>query len=192
MSKQTIWNYLKTHTSLPEVSIAGIMGNMECESNCESCRLQGDFTNDRSTSIAYAKAVNTGTKSVDTASRDGLGFGLCQWTFWTRKANMINSCRSQGKGIGDEEAQLAFMLAEMQMEFTNMWSRLLVCTTIEDAAGLVCREYERPDVLNITARAKAGQKIYDEFHGTTPTPEPEPMGRDAIIDAIYELLEKLR
>lgn len=192
MSKQTIWNYLKSHTDLPDVSIAGIMGNMESESNCEACRVQGDFTNDRSTSIAYAKAVNTGEKSEAQFCKDALGWGLCQWTYWSRKQNLLNSCRSQGKGIGDEEAQLAFMLAEMQMEFTNMWRRLLVCTSITDAAGLVCREYERPAVLNITDRAKYGQQIYNTYHGTTPEPTPEPMGRDAIIDAIYELLEKLR
>jgi len=190
MSKQTIWNYLKTHTQLPEVSIAGIMGNMEAESNCEACRVQGDFTNDRSTSIAYAKAVNSGEKTAMQFSKDSLGWGLCQWTYNTRKLNLLNSCRSQGKGIQDEEAQLAFMLAEMQMEFTNMWNRLLSCTTIADAAGLVCREYERPAVLNITDRTKFGLQIYDKFHGTEP--QPEPMGRDAIIDAIYELLEKLR
>ena len=172
MSKQTIWNYLKQHTDLPEVSIAGIMGNMEAESNCESCRLQGDFSTDRSASKTYANAINTGAKSVDAASKDGQGFGLCQWTFPSRKVNMINSCRSQGKGVEDEEAQLTFMLAEMQMEFSNMWSRLLSCATIADAAGLMCREYERPAVLNITDRTKYGQQIYNQFHGSTPAPDP--------------------
>ena len=192
MSKQTIWNYLKTHTSLPEVSIAGIMGNMEAESNCESCRVQGDFTNDRSTSIAYAKAVNTGEMSIQQFSRDSKGFGLCQWTYFSRKENLANSCRSQGKGIGDEEAQLAFMLAEMQMEFTNMWNRLLVCTTISDAAGLVCREYERPAVLNITERTKYGQKIYDQYSGSTPEPTDDKKAKAiALLEQAISLLKEV-
>jgi len=167
MSKATIWNYLKTNTSLPDVSIAGIMGNLECESNCESCRKQGDFSADRSASKEYARQANAGTNNF---VYDSIGFGLAQWTYYSRKENLLNSCRSQGKGVEDEEAQLAFMLAEMQMEFSNMWKRLFSCTTIADAAGLVCREYERPAVLNITERTKAGQKIYDEFHGKDVEP----------------------
>lgn len=189
MSKQTIWNFLKTHTSLPETSIAGIMGNMECESNCESCRKQNDFSADRSVSKEYARQTNAGTNNF---VRDAVGFGLCQWTYWSRKENLLNSCRSQGKGVEDEEAQLAFMLAEMQNEYSAMWKRLFQVTTIAEAAKLVCAEYERPAVLNITERTKAGQKIYEEFHSSEPEPTPEPMGRDAIVDAIIELLEKLR
>lgn len=192
MSKQTIWNYLKSHTSLPEVSIAGIMGNMECESNCESCRLQGDFAQDRAKSKAWANAINNGTKTIEQASQSGLGWGLCQWTYPQRVVNLINSCRSQGKGIENEEAQLSFMLAEMQMEFTNMWNRLLSCTTISDAAGLVCREYERPAVLNITARTKAGQKIYDEFHGSEPAPVPVDDKTTTAIQLLEQALALLK
>ena len=165
MSKATIWSYLKEHTTLPEIAIAGIMGNLECESNCEACRKQGDFSLDRSASKEYARQANAGTNNF---AYDSIGFGLAQWTYYSRKENLLNSCRSQGKGVEDEEAQLVFMLAEMQTEFTNMWKRLFQVGTIADAAGLVCREYERPAVLNITERTRAGQKIYDEFHGTEP------------------------
>ena len=117
---------------------------------------------------------------------DSIGFGLCQWTFYSRKQNLLNSCRSQGKGVEDEEAQLAFMLAEMQMEFSNMWNRLFTCTTIADAAGLVCREYERPAVLNVTQRTKAGQQIYDQFHGSETEPA---LVNDKLATAI-QLLEQ--
>jgi len=164
MSKATIWNYLKSHTSLPDTSIAGIMGNMECESNCESCRLQGDFSSDRAKSKEYARQVNSGERNFE----DAQGFGLCQWTYFSRKRNLLNSCRSQGKGVEDEEAQLAFMLAEMQNEYSAMWKRLFEVTTIAEAARLVCAEYERPAVLNVTDRTRAGQKIYEEFHDAEP------------------------
>ena len=197
MSKQTIWNYLKTHTALSDEAIAGIMGNMEAESNCESCRLQGDFSPDRSSSKAYAAAINNGTKSIETAAHDQLGFGLCQWTFPQRKVNCFNACRSYGVGIENESAQLAFMLAEMQMEFTNMWNRLLITHDIGEAAGLMCREYERPAVLNITDRTRFGQKIYAQFHGKDITPEPEPepspspVPSDDRTDKIIALLEQI-
>lgn len=180
MSRQTIWNYLKRHTSLSDEAIAGIMGNMEAESNCEACRLQGDFSADRHISKEYAQKVNS--DQLPNWYRDSQGFGLCQWTYFSRKANLRSTCQSYGVGIEDEEAQLAFMLAEMQMEFSNMWRRLLTTNDIGEAAGLMCREYERPAVLNITDRTRFGQKIYNEFHGQpAPTPSDD---KDWINDGI--------
>lgn len=188
MSKQTIWNYLKTNTSLSDEAIAGIMGNMECESNCEAMRLQGDFTADRSKSRSYANNVNAGL--LPNWHTDSQGWGLCQWTYYTRKANLLKTCQSYGVGIEDESAQLAFMLAEMQMEYTAMWNRLLVTNDISEAAGLMCREFERPAVLNITARTKAGQTIYTEFHGKDVTPEPTPEPADDTISKVVQLLRE--
>ena len=173
MSKQTIWNYLKQHTSLPDVSIAGIMGNMEAESNCEACRLQGDFSADRTKSKNYAQMVNEGTISVDSYMSDAQGWGLCQWTYYTRKLNLLKSCQSYGLGIEDEQGQLNFLLVEMQSEYPSMWRKLLNETKIYEAARIVCHEYERPAYENIGVRASAAQKIYDEFHGKDATPDDE-------------------
>lgn len=195
MSKETIWNFFKTHTQLPDEAIAGIMGNMEAESNCEACRVQGDFTADRRTSKQYAANVNSG--ALPNWHTDSRGWGLCQWTFYSRKANLRSTCQSYGVGIEDETAQLNFFLAEMQMEYTSTWNKLLNCHSIYDAASYVCVEFERPAVNNIAARADYGNTIYKQFHGKDITPQPTPtpvpdMGRDAIVDAIIELLEKLR
>ncbi len=192
MSKQTIWNYLKTHTSLSDEAIAGIMGNMEAESNCEACRVQGDFTSDRRVSKQYAQQVNSGM--LPNWHTDEKGWGLCQWTFFSRKANLRSTCQSYGVGIEDESAQLAFMLAEMQMEFGNMWNRLLATHDIAEAAGLMCREYERPAVLNITDRTRFGQQIYNQFHGKDIDPEPSPEPSPAPADKtakIIALLEQI-
>lgn len=190
MSKQTIWNYLKTHTELSDEAVAGIMGNMEAESNCEACRMQGDFSSDRSKSKEYARQTNAGANNF---IKDSIGFGLCQWTYWSRKQNLLNCCRSYGKGVEDEEAQLAFMLAEMQTEYVAMWRRLLTTNTIADAAALMCREYERPAVLNITDRTKYGQQIYNIYHGTepTPAPAPEPVPEGDLAKAVKLLREAL-
>ena len=185
MSKETIWAYLKRHTELPDVSIAGIMGNLEAESNCESVRVQGDFSVDRTVSKAYVQMIDNGSLSEDAMATDQKGIGLAQWTYPQRKRNLLSSCRSQGKSIGDESAQLAFMLAEMQMEYAAMWNRLHTCATIADAAGLVCREYERPAVLNITERTKYGKQIYDTVHEDIPD-----VDGDYIKDNAITLLEE--
>ena len=59
MSKETIWHYLK-HKGFSDIAAAALMGNMEAESNCVSCRLQGDFTNGFKRSIDYTAQVDAG------------------------------------------------------------------------------------------------------------------------------------
>lgn len=197
MSKQTIWNFLKLNTQLSDEAIAGIMGNFEAESNCEACRVQGDFTSDRRVSKEYANNVNSG--ALPNWYIDQKGFGLAQWTFWERKLNLKKCCESYGAGIEDETAQLRFFLAEMQMENAPTWRNLLNCHSIYDAASLVCCDYEKPAVKNIQARADYGQTIYKQFHGKEvipepdpePAPSPSPVPSDDRTDKIIALLEQI-
>lgn len=173
MSKQTIWNYFKRHTQLSDEAIAGIMGNFEAESNNESCRVQGDFTSDRRVSKEYAQKVNSGL--LPNWAYDAKGFGLAQWTYFSRKQNLMSTAQSYGTGIEDEVTQIRFFLAEMQTEFISTWRALLNNPTILEAARLVCVNYERPAVNNVAARADYGQTIYNQFHGKDIEPEPEPV-----------------
>ena len=167
MSRETVWIALKKKTVLSDEAIAGLMGNLEAESNCESCRVQGDFTADRRVSKAYAADVNRGNISQYSFSHDQKGFGLPQFTYFSRKSNLYDYCKSIGAGIEDEEAQIDFMLSEMQNEYVTMWRQLLSCSDIRTAADLVCRQYERPAVNNVEARAEYGRQIYAQFHGKT-------------------------
>lgn len=196
MSKQTIWNYFKQHTQLSDEAIAGIMGNFEAESNCEACRLQGDFSPDRATSKTYAKQVNSGSTEYSFI-HDAKGWGLAQWTYYSRKENLLSTAKSYGTGIEDEVTQIRFFLAEMQTEYSGTWRKLLAAPTIYEAARLVCHDYERPYYENVGARAQYGQAIYNEFHGKdiepepAPTPEPDPDDDTALLRKhLIEALQK--
>ena len=189
MSKATIWRFFKENTSLSDEAIAGIMGNFEAESNNEACRVQGDFTSDRRVSKQYANDTNNG---VNNFIHDSKGWGLAQWTYWSRKQNLLNCCRSYGVGIENEEVQLRFFLSEMQNEYAATWRNLLICNSIYDAASLVCCDYERPAFNNIAARADYGNTIYKQYHGveTFPKPEPEPTPVDDDVTKAIKLLEE--
>ena len=194
MSKETIWNYFKQHTQLSDVAIAGIMGNFEAESNCESCRVQGDFTADRRVSKQYASDVNSGVKPAAVFRTDSKGWGLAQWTYWSRKQNLYDTAQSYGTGIEDEATQIRFFLAEMQTEYASAWKKLLSASSIYEAARIVCEEYERPAYNNIAARADYGQTIYNQFHGKEPTPAPEPEPTpvpDDKLNRVIALLEEI-
>lgn len=168
MSKATIWTYLKQQ-GLSDIAVAGIMGNMEAESNCEACRVQGDFSSTRTLSKIYAEQFNTYPQQC---FRDAKGWGLCQWTFYTRKEDLWNFCHDRNTGVEDETAQLAFFIHEMKRDFPTTWNALQNAPDIRTAAYLICHNYERPAVENTDQRAKFGQQFYDQFHGSEPTPAP--------------------
>lgn len=183
-----IRSWLKSGTELPDEAIAGIMGNMEAESNCEPCRLQGDFSAGRERSVAYAAAVDSGEKTAEAFRGDSLGWGLCQWTYFSRKAELLEFCRNRGFGIADLEGQLLFFVYEMQREYPNLWRRLLSCRDVTEATRLVITEYERPAVLNTDQRAAYARQFYEEFH-------TEGSGDNALTKAITlaeQVLELLR
>ena len=88
-----IWNYLSSK-GLGSLAIAGIMGNMQQESGFNPKVMEGGGESDE---------VNLDS--------DG-GYGLCQWSF-SRKQDLANFAKSQGKSSGDLETQLDFMLSEL-------------------------------------------------------------------------------
>ena len=166
MSRESIWTFLKTHTALPDTAVAGIMGNIEAESQCESCRFRGDATDGRLPSRTYAKLVNNGSISAEVFAADPKDWGLCQWGGKKRRLALHEFCMSRGKGIDDEETQIEFMLDEMQNHYPGLWLRLLTAGDVRAVTELVCRVYERPAVENMQYRLDWAQRIYNRFHGT--------------------------
>jgi len=162
--KEQIWAWLKGNTELTNIAIAGIMGNLECESNCEPCRMQGDFSANRQASRTYADLADSGKNPVSSYRSDGVGWGLAQWTYYTRKENLLRFCSARGKSIADLDSQLSFMLTES--EYTSIARKLSAATTVYDAAKIFCDSFERPAVPNYQQRAEAGEKFYKDYHGT--------------------------
>ena len=69
---QTIYNRLRYH-GVTQAGALGILGNFDCESNCEPNRLQGDFSPYRSTSKKYVYDVTSGRIDRDRFSNDQKG-----------------------------------------------------------------------------------------------------------------------
>ena len=141
------------------------MGNWACESNLEACRVQGDFQADRRKSSDYAIRVDNGLLSEEEFCRDGKGWGLAQWTYWTRKRDLYNFCRRRCVSIADEAAQVDFAITELQTQYKALWNDLCSCAEedLYKMCELVCKEYERPAVNNVQERANAAVKIRDEL-----------------------------
>ena len=178
---QTIYDYL-TKSGLTHEGALGLMGNLMAESGCESCRLQGDYDISRSRSKAYAAKVDSGEMSVHIFSRDAQGWGLAQWTYWSRKEVLHDYCKSRGKSIADESSQLGFLLKEMREQYFSLLQFLCKTTEMYTACKRVCEEYERPAINNIQARYAMAQSIEAELKKTDKPKETERYWPPRVVD----------
>ena len=161
--KQQIYDALRK-AGISHAGAIGIMGNLQAESGCESCRLQGDYELGRSKSKAYAERVDSGEMSKHIFSRDACGWGLAQWTWYTRKENLYDLAKAEHKSIADLDLQLAFMVKELKEYFPQLFAFLKVTTSVFNATKRVCEEYEQPAVNNVQARYAMAQAIESELN----------------------------
>lgn len=163
----TIWSFFKGK-GLNDFAIAGIMGNLNAESALKPNNLQNSYQNKLGyTDEAYTAAVDSG--AYTNFVKDCAGYGLAQWTYWSRKQALLDYARSVGKSIGDLTMQLDFMWKEMQ-GYKSMMTTLKAATSILEASNAVLTQYERPANMGESVqktRAGYGQTYYNEFAGTS-------------------------
>ena len=105
------------------------------------------------------------------------GFGLAQWTYWSRKAALFEWWKSSGKALDSAEMQTEFAIHELQTEYRALFDFLKSTNDVFTACSRICREYERPAVNNIDARYQAANRIKYEINldgSADPEPEPTP------------------
>ena len=147
MSKETIWQFLK-HKGFSDIATAALMGNAEAESNCVSCRLQGDFTNGFKRSIDYTARVDAGNISRHEFiynGPDGGGYGLCQWTYHPRKAGLYDLAQEQNVSVGDEFIQVEWLTRELwQDEYKAVRETLEKSSSIRECSDVIVKQFLRP------------------------------------------------
>ena len=173
--QQIIYNRLRHH-GITQAGALGILGNFDCESNCEPFRLQGDISPYRTASKAYVQGVTSGSISRDTFSRDAKGFGIYQLTYWTRKQGYYDFWKASGKALDSAELQVDYAVKEMQSDYPQLFAFLKQTTDVFTAVSRVCREFERPAVNNIDARFASAKRIQYEINldGGGEDPDPQP------------------
>ena len=167
---------------MTEAAALAVVGNFQCESNCEPFRVEGDFSPYKTISKAYVQGVTDGSISRYTFSHDAKGFGLYQLTFWSRKEEYYDYWKASGGKLDSAELQTKFAIKEMKRDFSNLWNYLTQTTDIFTACSRICREFERPAVNNIDARFQAANRFKHELNleewkdggGADPEPQPTP------------------
>lgn len=178
--EEKIWNFLYDKIG-NEYGVAGLMGNLFAESGLRPNNLQNSFeTKLGMTDAQYTAAVDNGSYSKENFKKDGAGYGMAQWTFWTRKQGMYEYLiEQQHVSISDFYGQLNYLWIELSTKYKGLLPDLKNATNVYDASTAVLTKFERPadqsDKMKQT-RASYSQKYYDKYAkggGGQPSPTPK-------------------
>ena len=140
--------------------IFGILGNIKDESGGNPRNLQNSYEKKLGyTDDSYTAAVDSG--AYKNFVRDAAGYGLAQWTYSTRKENLLKYARQCGASIGDFEMQLEFMYQELQ-GYKTLFAILKTTASIREASDAFMTQYEKPADQSESAkkrRASYGEEI---------------------------------
>ena len=168
--EEKVWFALKDMGYSDEAA-AGAMGNFDRESNFRANNLENDYEGKLGyTDESYTEAVDNGSYSLQRFISDhdkpqcGAGYGLAQWTFYSRKEALYNFAKYKGTSIGDEDMQLEYLINTIKdSQNTRKHNNWKNSTTPEDAATNFCSYYENG--TGNEERRIAARKMYEKWKG---------------------------
>lgn len=170
-NEKRIWDYL-TGKGLSPAGAAGLMGNLYAESGLNPQNLQNTYEKKLGyTDAAYTAAVDSG--KYQNFIHDSAGYGLAQWTYWSRKEGLLAFAQAAGKSIGDLETQLGYLFKELSESYKTVLSTLKTASDVKTASNSVLLNFERPADQSAAVqnkRAGYGQNYYKKYAGKAAQP----------------------
>lgn len=165
MNEAAIWRFLKSQ-GMTNAGAAGLMGNLFAESGLNPKNLQNTYEKSLGyTDETYTAAVDSG--KYTNFVHDKAGYGLAQWTYWSRKQAFLAFCKATGASVGDLDTQLKFLMKELSESFPGVLAVLMSATSVREASNAVLLQFERPASKDTEAtqskRAGYGQGYYNKF-----------------------------
>lgn len=149
---------------LTDAGASGLMGNLYAESGLAANNLQNTGNKKLGmTDAEYTAAVDNGTYA--NFIRDSQGYGLAQWTYWSRKQAMLEFMKSAGVSIGHKRKQCEFLMKELA-GYKAVLQTLKTTGSVKEASDAVLTGFEKPADQSDAVKAKrAGfsQGYYDKY-----------------------------
>ena len=162
MNEKIIWDYLISRGLTP-CGAAGLMGNLQAESSLNPKNLQNSFSKKIGMSdeeYTFAIDNNTYTNFI----KDGAGYGLAQWTYWSRKEKLLNYAKETNQSIGSLQLQLEFLIKELKESYPSVYKKLKTINSVDEASNLVLLSYERPADQGPIAQSIRISYSYEYYH----------------------------
>lgn len=188
MTNQDIWKKLMLLTE-SKILTAALMAHFKAESGLRPNNLQNSFERKIGVSdVQYTENVDNGSYSRDAFIHDSAGYGLAQWTYWSRKEALYDWVKKKGYSIGDLDGQIAFCIAELQVRYPSIWTSRNTITLYEMVSKLH-KEYERPadqSAAAIQKRYTYAEEFMKEFGS-----DSNEVDKKLILDVICEIRKSL-
>lgn len=160
MSNQLIYDKLRA-AGLTHSGTCGVMGNLMAESSMIANIAQRGMTE-----LTDQEYTDKFDNYPTTCYRDGVGYGLAQWTYWSRKQELFEFANAKGVSVGDEAMQVEFVIHELGKDYSGLFSFLCETNDLYAATDRVCREYERPAFNNVDRRYNFAKVFSDDLAPT--------------------------
>lgn len=164
-----------------DYAAAGVMGNLYKESTFIANNLQDDYESSLGhTNESYTEAVDIGTYTAQQFINDSAGYGLAQWTYYSRKEGLYYFAKNKEVSIADENMQIEYLLGEISpsggadgnAEFQmgskrngydyESWKD---ATSVDEATSAFCWVFENPGEPDLPTRILKANEYYNQFHG---------------------------
>lgn len=166
MKTKEIYDILRSG-GLSHAGALGMIGNMMAEAGPS---LPSNIAQRGKTSLSDADYTRMADAGQIDFVHDAVGYGLCQWTYWSRKQGLLNYARQNGASVGDGVIQCEFCLRELREEYGGIYGVLCNSTSIDDCADVVCTQFECPAVNNLTDRRNYAHQAEAQLGENTYTP----------------------
>ena len=163
-NEKLIWDYLYKKLG-NAYGVAGCMANLYCESGLNPKNLEDTYEKKLGYSDErYCAAVDNGTYT--NFVNDSAGWGLAQWTWWTRKQALYEFAKSKGESIGSLTMQLDFLFNELNEGYKSLLNTLKNAKSVAEASSAFMLKFECPYDQSVAAqnkRASYGQNFYNKY-----------------------------
>ncbi len=169
MTEADIFAFFKSQ-GMTDAGVAGLMGNLYAESGLKATNLQNSYEKSLGMSDeAYTRAVDD--SSYGNFVKDSAGYGLAQWTYWSRKQALLEFAIKQNTSIGDAKMQCEFLMTELRTKYQSVLNVLTKTTSVKQASDTVLLQFERPRDQSEAVKSRRvafSQGFFDKYANSAP------------------------
>ena len=153
-----IAGYLKENLQIEDLQVAAILGNMYAESKFSPLISQEDDED-----LYQPEYIKRNIKSIE---KDGIGWGLIQWTHWSRKRALYDYAVSKGdvSYFGDMDTQLEYLVYELKDGMCKQpFSKFIEIQDVDQAAIYFRENIEVAEANHDDTRKIAAENILKDI-----------------------------
>ena len=182
--EELIWEYLIS-LGFTEEAAAGIMGNTHAESankpnnaqnsgNAKTGLSDDQYTQKIDNDDHSYLCTKNGVKYYGQQAfiYDSIGYGLCQWTYWSRKKALLEFAKKNKTSISNLYTQVDYLVKELKLY--GLLNKIKKSKDIRYVTKIILTEFEKPaSVINKTeaqveavvdTRYNYSMTIYKKYH----------------------------